>query len=177
MTDCDRKIYLDLYDIARRNMRLNGQVMRFGKTLILYQIENVTDPFDPDDMEDLSCHDFLFACYLRLLGRLPEINLDSYPGPDDRVPKGCDSDFIRRVLPEFQNSLEFKIYHGIEDPPPPPPLPPPPPPPPQPHPLATPPPPPPRFIGERTWTRLRSMLKPLMPFYIRDRLNALFRHG
>ena len=50
MTDADRKIYLDLYDISRRNMRLNGQVMRFGKPLILYQVENVNEPFDPDDM-------------------------------------------------------------------------------------------------------------------------------
>ncbi len=111
MTDSDRKIYLDLYDISRRNMRLNGLVMRFGKPLILYQVKNVNDPFDPDEMEDLSCHDFLFACYLRLLGRLPEKTLATYPGPDDIVPKGCDPAFMKRVLPEFVNSLEFKIYH------------------------------------------------------------------
>ena len=127
MTDGDRKIYLDLYDLARHNMRLSGLVMRFGKPLLLYQVKNVNDCFDPDDMEDLSCHDFLFACYMRLLGRLPEINLTSYPGPDDIVPKGCDSEFARRILPVFMTSLEYRNYHRIEDRPPPPPLPPPPP--------------------------------------------------
>ena len=162
MTDADRKIYLDLYDISRRNMRQNGLVMRFGKPLILYQIKNVNDPFDPDEMEDLSCHDFLFACYLRLLGRLPEKALNTYPGPDDIVPKGCDVNFAKRVLPEFVNSLEFKIYHEIEDAPPPPPLPPPP--------------PPPSFISEWAWTKLRAALKPLTPLFLRKILNGLLKH-
>ena len=164
MTDSDRKIYLDLYDIVRRNMRLNGLAMRFGKPLFLYQIKNVNDCFDPEEMEELSCHDFLFACYLRLLGRLPEIPLDSYPGPDDIVPKGCDKDFSRRVLPEFLNSLEFRNYHEIEDRPPPPPV-------------SPPPPPPPRFMSERAWTMIRAILKPITPFFLRKILNEPFRHA
>ncbi len=167
MTEKDKSIYLDLFDMARRNMRRNGQIMRFGRDLVLYQIPDEHGIFDADEMTALSCHDFIFACYMRLLGRLPEKAIISYPTPRDVVPPGRDEEFVRHVLPEFTNSLEYREYHAIEDPPPPPP----PPPPPQP-----PPPPPPRFINARLWYGLRAALKPLTPFFLRKFLNRAVHH-
>ena len=112
MTDQDARIYLDLYDIARRNMRQNGLVMRFGRDLVPFLVPSEEERFDLDEMEDLSCHDFIFACYMRLLGRLPEMRITHYPGEDDPVPPGCDPMYAERVLPTFLNSQEFREYHA-----------------------------------------------------------------
>ena len=58
-----------LYDIVDDNLRKSGNVFRFSRELTISQTQEGT--FDPFDFDGLSCHDFLMACYMRLLGRLP----------------------------------------------------------------------------------------------------------
>ena len=154
-----------LYDIVDDNLRKSGNVMRFSRELTVSQTRG--GPFDPFDFDDLSCHDFLMACYLRLLGRLPDGRLRSYPTPKDEVPAGCDADWCHSILPEFYNSEEFHRYHGTEDPPPPPPPPPPP---------LPPPPAPPRYVNKRLYFGMRSVLRRITPFFIRNAINSLLRH-
>ena len=156
MTEEDLKIYQDLYGIARRNLRRNGLVMRFGRDLVRFLVPPEDGRFDLDEMEGLSCHDVVFACYMRLLERLPEKKISNFPGNGNPVPLGCDSSYAASILPEFLNSLEFRAYHEVEDPPPPPP-------------------PPPFFVSKRLWYGLRAVLKPLFPFWLRKALNDAVR--
>ena len=154
MTETDRKIITDIYGIVVRNLRQHGRSMRFGSDLVLSCIPDESGLFDPEDLEGLSCKDFVFACYMRLLGRIPERTLKAFPTPDDPIPNGCDIKYNALVLPVFLNSLEFKVVHDIQDPP-------------------SPPPPP---LGKRIGRRVRSLLKPITPLFLRKILNAVCRH-
>lgn len=156
MTATDRKIIKDLYGIVVRNLRQNGRAMRFGSDLVLSCIPEEGGLFDPEDLEGLSCKDFVFACYMRLLGRIPERALRTFPTPADPIPSGCDKAYDAFILPAFLNSMEFKVVHDIEDPP-----------------SA---PPPREPLGKRIENRLRSLLKPVTPLFLRKILNAFCRH-
>ena len=100
---------------------------------------------------------------MRLLGRLPDSRLLFYPTPEDEVPGGSNPSWCHFILPEFCNSVEFQEYHQVEDPPPPPPP-------------IQPPPPPPAFVNERLYYGVRSVLKHVTPFFLRNALNSLLRH-
>lgn len=157
MTESDRKIVIDLYGVVSRNLRQHGRSMRCGCDLILRCIPDEDGLFDPDDLEGLSCREFLFACYMRLLGRIPERTLNTYPTRADPVPIGRDKEYDARVLPTFIYSNEFRLVHEVEDPP----LP------------VTPPKP---SFGERLSTSTRAILKRITPLFIRKILNSVFRH-
>ena len=154
MTETDRKIITDLYRIVVRNLRQHGRAMRFGSDLVLSCIPDESGLFDPEDLEGLSCKDFVFACYMRLLGRIPERALKAFPTPVDIIPSGCNREYDASILPAFLNSMEFKVVHGIEDPPS----------------------PPPPSVGKRLGIRVRSLLKPVTPLFLRKILNAICRH-
>ena len=150
-----------LYDIVDDNLRKSGNVFRFSRELTISQTQEGT--FDPFDFDGLSCHDFLMACYMRLLGRLPVARLRFYPTSEDEVPGGCNAEWCHAALPAFFKSVEFQEYHTTEDPPPPPPP-------------IQPPPPPPAFMNKRLYFGVRSVLKHITPFFLRNALNSLLRH-
>ncbi len=158
MTESDRKIILDLYGVVSRNLRKHGLSMRFGSNLLLSSIPDEDGVFDPDDLDGLSCREFLFVCYMRLLGRLPERTFNSFPTPDTPIPPGRDKEYKESVLPSFLLSDEFRLYHGVEDPPRP-----------------SPPPPPP--FGVRLVRFGRGAIKRITPLFARKIFNSVFRHG
>ena len=157
MTEADKKVILDLYGIVSRNLRQHGRSMRFGSDLILCCQPDEDGLFDPDDLEDLSCREFIFACYMRLLGRIPERTLNTYPTRKDPVPIGRNKEYDARVLPTFIYSDEFRLFHEVEEPP-------------------RPAPPPPPSLRERFSTSARGVLKRITPLFIRKILNSAFRH-